>query len=83
VAAVTVPQGSGVALLRSIQYFDGNGAQLPLMTLAVWGAAGCLLAVTATGSRVIARQLNYRLNHDRFARRGGDILRSRVLSPAD
>jgi hypothetical protein len=30
-----VPQGSGVALLRSIQYFDGNGAQLPLMTLAV------------------------------------------------
>ena len=39
-----VPQGSGVSLLRSIEYFGGNGAQTPLVTLAIWGAAGCLLA---------------------------------------
>ena len=43
-----VPQGSGVALLRSIYYFGGNGAPTPLLTLAIWGAAGCLLAVLAT-----------------------------------
>ncbi len=39
-----VPQGSGVSLLRSVQYFGGNGAQTPLVTLAIWGAAGCVLA---------------------------------------
>jgi hypothetical protein len=27
-----VPQGSGVSLLRSIEYFGGNGAQTPLAT---------------------------------------------------
>ena len=31
-----VPQGSGVALLRSVEYFGGNGAMTPLVTLAVW-----------------------------------------------
>jgi hypothetical protein len=56
-----VPQGSGVSLLRSIEYFGGNGAQTPLVTLAIWGAAGCLLAVLATASRV-----NYRALHERF-----------------
>ena len=56
-----VPQGSGVALLRSISYFGGNGAQTPLVTLAIWGAAGCLLAVVATASRV-----NYRALYERF-----------------
>ncbi len=35
-----VPQGSGVSLLRSVLYFGGNGAQTPLVTLAIWGAAG-------------------------------------------
>lgn len=47
-----VPQASGVALLRSISYFGGNGAQTPLLTLTMWGAAGCILAVLATASRV-------------------------------
>lgn len=47
-----VPQGSGVALLRSISYFGSNGAQMPLLTLSIWGAAGCALAVLATASRV-------------------------------
>lgn len=42
-----VPQGSGVSLLRSVMYFGGNGALTPLVTLAVWGAAGCLFAVAA------------------------------------
>ena len=50
-----VPQGSGVSLLRSIEYFGGNGAQTPLVTLAIWGAAGCL----AGGSRHrFARELS-------------------------
>jgi hypothetical protein len=73
-----VPQGSGVALLRSISYFDGNGAQTPLVTLAIWGAAGCLLAVLATASRV-----NYRALFERFAGRSRTVLRPRLLSPAD
>lgn len=43
-----VPQGSGVELLRSLQYFGGNGASTPVATLAVWAVAGCVLAVAAT-----------------------------------
>jgi hypothetical protein len=73
-----VPQGSGVSLLRSISYFGGNGAQTPLVTLAIWGAAGCLLAIAATASRV-----NYRAIYERFADGDGAVLRPRVLSPAD
>ena len=77
-----VPQGSGVSLLRSIEYFGGNGAQTPLVTLAIWGAAGCLLAVLATASHV-----NYRALHERFlpavAWRNRALLRPRLLSPAD
>jgi hypothetical protein len=52
-----VPQGSGVSLLRSVEYFGGNGAQTPFVTLAIWGAAGCVLAVLATASRVNYRRL--------------------------
>jgi MFS family permease len=43
-----VPQGSGVALLRGIEYFGGNGAAIPLVVLAIWGGAGVLLASMAT-----------------------------------
>jgi hypothetical protein len=76
-----VPQGSGVSLLRSVSYFGGNGAQTPLVTLAIWGAAGCLLAIGATASRV-----NYRALYERcrsLPRRDRAVLRPRVLSPAD
>jgi hypothetical protein len=73
-----VPQGSGVALLRSISYFDGHGAAIPVLTLAVWGGAGCLLAAFATASRV-----NYRAFYERFAGRSRALLRPRHLSPAD
>jgi hypothetical protein len=73
-----VPQGSGVSLLRSVSYFGGNGAQIPLVTLAIWGAAGCLLATIATASRV-----NYRAVYERLAARDRGLLRPRVLSPAD
>ncbi|HKP41832.1 hypothetical protein [Mycobacterium sp.] len=76
-----VPQGSGVSLLRSVQYFGSNGAVTPLVTLAIWGAAGCLLAFLATASRV-----NYRAPYERclnLARRDRVLLRPRVLSPTD
>ncbi len=77
-----VPQGSGVTLLRSIEYFGGNGATTPLVTLLVWGGTGCLLALLATASR-----LNYRDMYERFfvANASGDgaVLRSRLLSAAD
>jgi hypothetical protein len=77
-----VPQGSGVSLLRSVLYFGGNGAQTPLVTLAVWGAAGCLLAIAAVTAR-----LNYGARYDHLADPGGlrgrALLRPRVLSPAD
>lgn len=73
-----VPQGSGVSLLRSISYFDGHGAQTPLLTLAAWGAAGCLLAVLATASRV-----NYRALYERFAGHDRAVLQPRHLSQAD
>ncbi|WP_408632947.1 ABC-2 transporter permease [Mycolicibacterium mengxianglii] len=42
-----VPQGSGVSLLRSIEYFGGNGSFAAIATLLVWGAAGLALAVVA------------------------------------
>jgi hypothetical protein len=71
-----VPQGSGVSLLRSVEYFGGNGALTPLVTLAMWGATGCVLAIVATASRV-----NYRAVYERVA--GRAVLRPRVLSPAD
>ena len=73
-----VPQGSGVALLRSISYFGGHGAATPLLTLAVWAAAGCLLAVLATASRV-----NYRALYERFAGFDRAVLQPRHLSPVD
>lgn len=47
-----VPQGSGVSLLRSIEYFGGNGALTPLGTLMIWAATGCILAVLATTLRM-------------------------------
>lgn len=51
-----VPQGSGVSLLRSIEYFGGNGALTPLGTLLVWAATGCALAVLATTLRMPGTQ---------------------------
>jgi hypothetical protein len=79
-----VPQGSGVAMLRGIEYFDGNGVLTPIVTLTIWGAAGFTLAMSA----VLAPRVwtNYRASHDRYrVRRSGDhsVLRPRVLSPAD
>jgi hypothetical protein len=80
-----VPQGSGVALLRSVEYFGGNGALTPIVTLAIWGAAGCALAMIA----VLAPKAwtSYRASHDRYrVRRSGRdraVLRPGVLSPAD
>jgi hypothetical protein len=73
-----VPQGSGVSLLRSVSYFGGHGAQTPLVTLAIWGAAGCVLAIGATASRV-----NYRAVYDRIAGRDRALLRPGLLSPVD
>jgi hypothetical protein len=77
-----VPQGSGVSLLRSVEYFGGNGAQTPFVTLAIWGAAGCVLAVLATAARV-----NYRALYDRYlpgpAGRDRAVLQPGRLSPAD
>jgi hypothetical protein len=80
-----VPQGSGVALLRSVEYFGGNGALTPIVTLVTWGAAGCGLAMIA----VLAPKAwtGYRASHDRYrVRRSGRdraVLRPGVLSPAD
>ena len=73
-----VPQGSGVSLLRSVSYFGGHGALTPLVTLAIWGAAGCLLAIVATASR-----LNCRVVYERIAGRDRALLRPGLLSPAD
>jgi hypothetical protein len=82
-----VPQGSGVTLLRSVEYFGGNGAMTPLLTLAAWAVAGCVLAVGATLSRsgALRRILNYRASHDGIhsAEPYRAVLRPRVLSPVD
>jgi len=51
-----VPQGSGVALLRSIEYFGGHGAVTPIVTLAIWAATGAALAALATTFRMPAAQ---------------------------
>ena len=82
-----VPQGSGVALLRSVQYFGGHGALTPLLTLLGWAAAGCVLAVGATVIRsgALRSRLNYGASHDGNHAAGRDraLLRPGVLSPAD
>lgn len=49
-----VPQGSGVSLLRSIEYFDGNGALTPFATLMIWATTGLALAALATTLRTPA-----------------------------
>jgi hypothetical protein len=92
-----VPQGSGVSLLRGVEYFDGHGATLPLVTLAVWAAAGCVLALLGTVVRLpqvrdsaqrfverfaSAPVLNYRSRRD-GSRSERAVLPARVLSPAD
>lgn len=80
-----VPQGSGVALLRSIEYFGGHGAATPIATLAIWGATGGALAMMA----VLAPRAwtNYRASHDRYrvrrSRPDRPVLRPGVLSTAD
>jgi hypothetical protein len=86
-----VPQGSGVSLLRSVEYFGANGSVTPVVTLMIWGAAGCLLALGATVPGVVrfprTAPLNYRAGHDGNdadpARRERTILRPGVPSPAD
>lgn len=81
-----VPQGSGVALLRSVEYFGGNGSMTPLVTLLGWAAAGLVLAVGATlvRSGTLGFMLNYRASHDRSERESTrTVLRPRVLSPVD
>jgi hypothetical protein len=83
-----VPQGSGVALLRSIEYFGGNGALTPIVTLVIWGATGLALAVIS----VLAPKAwtNYRASHDRYragvrtdSASDGAVLRPRLLSSVD
>lgn len=82
-----VPQGLGVSLLRSVEYFGGNGAATPLLGLAAWGAVGAVLAVGTTliRSGALRSALNYRASHDgtHSAGRGRALLRPRVASPAD
>jgi hypothetical protein len=81
-----VPQGSGVALLRSVEYFGTNGAMTPLVTLLGWAAAGCVLAIGAAMIRsgTFGSALNYPASHDGSQPgRDGNVLRPRVLSPAD
>lgn len=80
-----VPQGSGVALLRSVEYFGGHGAVTPLVTLGVWAAVGCVLAVGATAIRsgALRSALNYRAGRDDTDGRDRAVLRPRVTSPAD
>ena len=82
-----VPQGSGVSLLRSVEYFGGNGAATPLGTLLAWAGAGCILAIGATliRSGALRSMLNYRASHDGNHTAGthGAVLRPRVSSPVD
>ena len=72
-----VPQGSGVALLRSISYFGGHGAPTPIVTLVVWGGIGLALAVIA----VLAPRAwtNHRARNDHY--RVGDERRGTVRGP--
>ncbi len=51
-----VPQGAGVSLLRSIEYFGGHGAATPIATLLIWAAMGAALAALATTVRMAAAQ---------------------------
>ena len=80
-----VPQGSGVSLLRSVEYFGGHGAVAPLLTLVAWAAVGCGLAIGAAVIRSGACRalLNYRASHDGNHSDRAAVLRPRDLSPVD
>lgn len=58
-----VPQGSGVSLLRSIGYFDGNGATAALSTLAAWAGIGCALAVGTVTVSVVRQRAHSQHAH--------------------
>ncbi|AKH84844.1 membrane protein [Streptomyces sp. CNQ-509] len=49
-----LPPGAGGSLVRSVAYFDGNGAAGPLAVLAGWSAAG--LALLALGPLLARRR---------------------------
>jgi hypothetical protein len=44
-----LPPGAGVSLVRSVAFFDGAGARMPLVVLTVWLLAG--LALVVAGAR--------------------------------
>ncbi|HCA87554.1 MAG TPA: hypothetical protein DEQ61_20045, partial [Streptomyces sp.] len=48
-----LPPGAGGALLRSVSFFDGSGAGMPALVLAVWTVLG--LAAVLLGSLRTAR----------------------------
>jgi hypothetical protein len=52
-----IPPGAMATALRSVGYFDGAGVGGPLLVLAAWLVAGCLLALVggAVQSRARAR----------------------------
>ena len=78
-----VPQGSGVALLRSVEYFGGNGALTPLVTLAIWGAAGCALRRRCS-HRMRGRSIVPVMTASvRRSERDRAVLRPWAVSPAD
>lgn len=45
-----LPPGAGATLLRSVAYFDGSAAGVPVLTLSIWAALG-LAAVLIAGRR--------------------------------
>ncbi|WP_207931031.1 ABC transporter permease, partial [Streptomyces sp. 8K308] len=44
-----LPTGAGASLLRSVSYFDGQGAAFPLTVLLAWAAAGVMAVLLGAG----------------------------------
>ncbi|CAM3554909.1 DUF3533 domain-containing protein [Stackebrandtia soli] len=49
-----LPSGAGVSAIRDVVYFDSNGLDRPLLTIAVWAIAGMLIMLV--GSSLLHRR---------------------------
>ncbi|MDJ1138076.1 ABC transporter permease [Streptomyces iconiensis] len=79
-----LPPGAGGTLLRSVSFFDGNGADSPAVVLTVWAVLGLLTVALArgrAGSPHTARPLQEGRGEERTERRGEEPAAEQTGTP--
>ena len=62
-----LPPGAGISLVRSVAFFDGAGARMPLVVLTVWLLAGLALVFAGARRSPFADHGSVRAPHDETA----------------